>query len=267
MRNKHYWIYSALVLCMGPSGHAQDVYNFYFQKAPGPKTVIQGGLPPAKSAESLEKELGKDQDIVIQNGEKVTPPETKAAVAAPVAGLKTEIPSASDFKDSPKWSVGAGIGLVWDGYSSKKLEEAIDGQRRYSLIAQFHYNKYLTFDAAAAFVTDASSWKAVTGSNWSDSIVPAVGATVTPIHFDFFGYETFRIGAMAGIMVPVESQKIFVGATEVRGKTRIGRPYVGFMMGANLGKSMAIELAMRSAEALSKETDAVFGTAALTYRF
>lgn len=173
---------SAITVVLTSSAQAQDVYNFYFQKAPGSvatptPTVVpqtQTSLPPTPSVTAP-----------------VASPIAQPTVVAAAAPATTE--------EKPKfynWSVQLMRTSVADAYS-----DMIPGVReRLGLEAGYRFNKFFAATAGTTFGSIYSNWKEETGSGISNSFIPYAGIRVNPLHLNIFGTEMLEIFTHAGVM-------------------------------------------------------------------
>jgi hypothetical protein len=74
-------------LVFGATALAQDVYNFYWQKAPGPQTVIQGGPQPQATAPATGADIVNGQPVSSVPGTAVQGAPVPPPAAAPPVGM------------------------------------------------------------------------------------------------------------------------------------------------------------------------------------
>ena len=171
-----------LAITLHSTAHAQDVYNFYFQKAPGsvvtPTPTVapqpQTSLPPAPTVTAP-----------------VASPIAQATVVAATAPATTE--------EKPKfynWNVQLMRTSVADAYSDvvPRIRD------RLGLEAGYRFNKFFAATAGMAFGSIYSNWKAETGTEVSNSFIPYGGIRINPLHLNIFGTEMLEIFAHAGVM-------------------------------------------------------------------
>lgn len=175
--------FTAIAVFAQQYSSGNDTYNFYFQKAPGPATVIQGSgaqQPPPTN--------------VIKEGEVVQTAPT--AVSNPVAQSLTPAPTATEQANAAKkWSIYGGYGSIVSNPSSHQYINA----RGYSFGLTYNVSKYFGAGVSATYAgnvefTNALSKKRTSPWDTSAQIV------VTPIHMQLFGYDFISIGAVGGVM-------------------------------------------------------------------
>lgn len=156
------------------SAHADDTYNFYFQKSPGGAAAASG----ANSSAPL------------------SPQDATAAPAGPVQQNKTAIPPAPALEtpEFKHWRFGFGPTHVIDGF-----QYAGDVARwRVGLSLGYDFNKYFGVEGMMAISPNTGENKHLYGQ--SLFVLPTVGLTVTPIHISLFGRESISIGLQGGAM-------------------------------------------------------------------
>jgi hypothetical protein len=172
-----------------------DVYNFYFQKAPGPQTVIQGGGQAQQPSSVVVKDGEVVQNTSSQSQVPAVPPATSSQNV-------TSVPTAEELANAKKtWEVFGGVGLVGEGF---------DQHRGYSLGANYNFSKYFGVGVAATYAPETlvlgSGYSSYTrervGSPWDG----AIEAIVMPLHIQLFGYDFLELGVVGGAMT-VQSNK------------------------------------------------------------
>jgi hypothetical protein len=209
--------------------YADDVYNFYFQKAPGPQTVIQGGAP----AKTTSVEEGKAQTAPLVVSEVPKTNENASVAQQPTVPA---LEAASDFK---KWEVSVGYAMVAD---------AVDQFKGGGVSVGYNFSRYFGTEAGAVYAKDAVH-KYYEDNLGRSSLDYSAGLTVTPLHIHVFGADVFELGAIAGGMSTTSSEEptkkkptLFggprfainfgsaigiVGEARISQETRYGQAYAG----------------------------------------
>lgn len=216
---------------------ADDVYNFYFQKAPGPQTVIQGGAATAPAATAAPSPLEPEPSVA---------PSTPVATTAPAATMTPEI-----NKDSRRrrFSVGLGVANVFDNFSYGT--EDVNG--RYALMAEYSFNKYLTADMSLKLDSFSGEWSK-TGESIFKSMVPTLGLNVFPFHLNFFGSEVLALGFQGGIGYGAFDNREVIGYVtdefgEILSRSKhemVLRGYLGIVTQINFPSDFALRIQGRS---------------------
>jgi hypothetical protein len=200
MRTKKLWVcfilvIGTLVLLAVKTSRADDVYNFYFQKAPGPTTVIQGGGQPPKAAKNDDDAEDEDKaDTVHQDGVKSSPaPETNQNSTKAETALKPE-----EKKSFSRWrfmlgkaSYGGGSPEFNDGtyYSGTPYQSG-----EWVLGVQFNIWKSLGIDLRLLQPVG----QALTGGAGMGRQIGSAGLDFSPFHIRIAGYELLDLGFTAG---------------------------------------------------------------------
>ena len=164
---------------------AQDVYNFYFQKAPG------GVVTPAPAVTPQPQQA----------------PMPASPIAAPAAAptAQTSVITTATTEEKPKfynWSIQLLRADVADSYSD--MNRSV--RERLGLQVGYRLNKYVGAELGSSFGSMYTSWKGATGRDVSDSFVPFVGARVNPFHLNIFGAEMLEFFVLGGMMYLDSSQ-------------------------------------------------------------
>lgn len=162
-----------------------DVYNFYFQKAPGPVNINQGsagqasaGAPPAAAVSNPESPQQPSPQV------QTTVPSTAAAP--------------SDFK---RWTLNL-------GWASGGLGNEEKGKSSYSgagIGFGYNVNRYVGLYGTVNYAdTVTFENKAIHGGHESyrrkNPVDGSIGIQVMPVHINTFGYDLFEFGFVAGAM-------------------------------------------------------------------
>lgn len=174
-----------------------DVYNFYFQKAPGPTTVIQGGGKPENSVQVRETPNGVE---VIQPNKETAPAPAQPIAPAPAVTAEKEKEKEPDLK---KWAFRVGL--------ETKSQDLDDGSYDYygypkslnasgtAVGATYAFNKYLALDATVLFASSVStSYDTPSSRRAARGVYPFVGLEFTPIRIVLFNYDLLDFSLMAG---------------------------------------------------------------------
>ncbi len=186
---------------------ADDVYNFYFQKAPGPTTVIQGG---AQKTEAQTVEPIPSQPVAAPIKE-----ESAVATSAPAPIVEKK----SEFKN---WELAAGYALVAD---------EIDQFKGWGIAVNYNFNRYLGLGAGFVHANDEefNHYKDNAGRTPFDF---HIGAIVTPIHMQLFGYSFLELGLTAGFMTQAK--------LESKGVVRTTPGYIGPRIAINFTQNFGL---------------------------
>lgn len=171
-----------LAITLTSTAQAQDVYNFYFQKAPGSVVTPTPTVVP------------QPQTSLVPAATAAAPP---AAPVTQTAVVTAAIPASTEEK--PKfynWNVQLMRTSVADAYSDvvPRIRD------RLGLEAGYRFNKFFAATAGMAFGSIYSNWKAETGTEVSNSFIPYGGIRINPLHLNIFGTEMLEIFAHAGVM-------------------------------------------------------------------
>ncbi len=169
---------------------AGDVYNFYFQKAPGPTTVIQGGGKPENNVQVRETPNGVE---VIQPTKPAEPASTLKT--APLAEPKKE-----EEPDYKKWSVRFGsevktMDIAPDYWNGPNNTASAGGT---TVGGTYSFNKYLAVDASVLFAKTMAVSNSYT-RNRTDAVIPYFGLELTPIRLVLFNYDLMDFAIIAGV--------------------------------------------------------------------
>lgn len=175
-----------------PQTHTQggDVYNFYFQKAPGPQTVIQGGARPENSVQVRETPDGMQ---VIQN--------TNPTPAAPVPTTTAAAEKKQAEEDFKKWAFRLGFesrSQDSGGYDEwgTAYQWSASGT---SIGASYSFNKYIALDGSVLFTSRVYNSEDPRLSFNYRQIYPYLGIEFTPLRFVLFNYDLLDISFIGGI--------------------------------------------------------------------
>lgn len=192
------------------SNESSDVYNFYFQKAPGPITVIQGSGSPEPTA-------AKTGEAINQQA------------AAPVSQTP-QPPSPTPEKEYFDWYVGIGRAYTFDaaGYG--------DG---YGLFAQKNYNKYFGLVSHLELYSKNKSYFGEQDQRRGlNAFDVSVGAAVTPIHVEVFGSTVFELGGTGGFSTFMVRDRDDLNY-DTRTSSKTLGPYIGFTLAINVSKQFS----------------------------
>lgn len=222
-------IFSALALLLSYIAFYQnveaadgDVYNFYFQKAPGPQTVIQGNAPPEKSLAVKETASGT---------------EVQKPAANSSTSIKTDENRDPEFY---KWAVRAGRGTRYlIAETSYFLDTPVDvGFMGTSIGGSYSINKYVAWDLELLFPEKQTTYYWRNGQQVESnrpSIVPYVAVQITPVSLTVFSYDLMDFSFLIGI-----APTPFIGSSALH-------TFGGFRYAINFSKKFAFEARVRSA--------------------
>jgi hypothetical protein len=207
---------------------ADDVYNFYFQKAPGPSTVYQsGGATPT----------------VNQNG---TPapgvaPTADGQTLAKVDGAKTE-----DDKSFSHWEIFLGKNSFSPGITEFGDENGGASPSNGEWILGFQYNFSKTFGLGLQILQPSGQSIVFTGPM---STLDYTGEIVfTPFHMNVASFDVMDFGFTGGFTtvstgynVPYNGDPYSGGGYYSPSTNTHGHSYfLGALAALNIGKSFAI---------------------------
>lgn len=171
-----------------------DVYNFYFQKAPGPVTVVQGGgnTPPVDSQ--------PEQKGSPNNGPQANSNEAQSA---------TKNTPAIELKDLKRWEFTVGQGQAGYLYEDGIGRHSMGTNAGLGLQARYNANRYFSFDALA-LVTGAKGYVAEENNSARQAYFDekksdanifniSAGAAFTPIRLNILGHDLFELGIVGGL--------------------------------------------------------------------
>ncbi len=210
------------------AAQAQDVYNFYFQKAPASAvTAPISTMAPQPSATAPSTPS--------------TPPVNAPLAPAPAAVVSTALPSAAE--DKPKfynWNVQLLRANVTDSYSDATRWVS----ERLGLQVGYRFNKFVGAELGASFGSMYGSWKAATGADLSESFVPFLGARLNPFHLNVFGSEVVEIFFVGGAMyLDSSAGQLGDGLTPSRGGNQQIYGYLGGGARICFGERVGLEIA------------------------
>jgi hypothetical protein len=203
MKNRIF-IFLGLVCIQGfaVSVSAQETYNFYFQKAPGPNTVIQGSSGQPGNG----FQIGADGKVVQPPGptaSSTSPVEQPAAIAAPVASPVTAVvekKTEAEIQDK-RFRVALGYSKfeffnVGSYYQTKVAYEGA------ALNLGYRWNPYFGVDFGGAAGRVNNKQEEYTGP-YDVSARTTVnqvyaGIVVTPLHLNLFGWNLLEISLLGG---------------------------------------------------------------------
>ena len=229
--------------------HAQDVYNFYFQKNQGVTssgTTTPGAQPSPKSEASPENTDKK---------------ETQAAAAA------TE-----KIEKLKRWELG--VYKTWAGDTVESVAsndgdmgDDVITSNAFSVQGAYRFNKFFSLDAGV-FVSTSPQSQMYTYLSDSKDVNGSLGIRITPIHINLFGYELIEIGINAGVMSMREYVVDDINAypqepKEISNK-KVFKPYLGPQIAINLTPELGLIVDGK----LQPKTDGGgYASVGLRYRF
>lgn len=189
-------IFLVLVIFYGAGAMAQDNYNFYFQKAPGPTTVIQGAPAPQQGLVNKVDNISVTEPVQAKSPIKEEPvtskaaSETSSAAAGAVSTKVNAIPDRIEAKSN--WSFAVGGGQFVD--SSLKRNGVYRGGYLgvgYGFGRYFGINGSVYFGSLMQDGEDKSKDGLYRGN---------IGLSISPLQFNFFGAEFVELKLLAGAM-------------------------------------------------------------------
>jgi len=236
--------------------NADDVYNFYFQKAPGPVTVNQGGGSPATP---LTSPLPGSQALVSTTPVAGSSPVSASPAPTPVAdqtpsnsgALKTEVEKQKTNEvEFRHWQLTFGRASFtsapgeFSGAANTQTGESVPSQSvingQWALGAEYKFSRYFSLQANILLIQD----RQIGLSNMDYG----GGIAVTPFHVDLFGWSFLNISFLGGYMsVPTTDYSYsenfnYPNGMDVTGYdvAHNGSYYVGLGAEIPLGKSVSI---------------------------
>lgn len=208
-------------------GHAEDVYNFYFQKSPKGKKLEEKSeeaksVPVAEEENYVEEIMEVDDDVLLvpdnwrpagQRYKKVyvRKPKTVYVEKKQESSISTKVEEPKKERNYRGWSASLGIGSMkaeYDGsYGMWPSRESVS-QKTYVLGAVYHMSKYFEVNGELHLPNGdtegdlTSSYEANNVSmNSGRELRPQgfIGLGVTPIHLKVFGSEFLAIGVDGGV--------------------------------------------------------------------
>lgn len=229
-------------LLIAASLKADDVYNFYFQKAPGPTTVYQsGGMPSANNGTP-------NPNTVIQNGVQSPPgtPQQTNPVVVPAGdgqnSTKVEASKPSDDKGFSRWEIFLGKNSFGNGTAE------FGGNGGYSSapmgsewVLGLQFNIWKNFGVEAQVMQP--SGQAIVFSGPGSTLDYSGELVFTPFHINIASFDLLDLGVVAGYTsIPVN--KDYWGCTECGYSSAfLDHPstyFVGAKAGVNIGSTFAI---------------------------
>lgn len=239
--------YTVLVFAQQAQSSGNDVYNFYFQKAPGPQTVIQGGAPPAQTSPAAQPHVSAEGDAVAQQQ---TSPASSNAAPSPATSS-----AGSDLK---KWEIS--VGLANQAYFESRIHQEtkhFGDKNGIGLGARYHFSRYFAAEVGVAYTPKiASSYNEESPSqniykNFELEKMPQfnghAGIKLTPIHVDLFGHDLIEMGASFGATTyALMEQDISegIGMISTQAATKIGG-YIAPTLGVNISKDFGADLSTK----------------------
>lgn len=245
-------IIASILIGSSPS-HAQDVYNFYFQK-----------------------NMGATPNIVTPQGPASSPSAVAATPVAPVANqVSAEVATTPLEKAAfKKWDIG--IAKTWMAtptetkdlfYDDKYTYKDAPTKDAYNLSGSYRFNRFVAAEAGIVYSTKWQVDRSEMGE--ARSVDGNIGIALTPIHINLFGYELIEIGILGGAMTQTsyKMQKTFNDTKDETKKIDEKKsivPYVGPRLAINLTQDLAIVMDAR----LKPQSDGGgFVSTGLKYRF
>lgn len=195
-----------------PRVHADDSYNFYFQKGNAPQSVIQGGGGQRTSGASTE--TGKAQP----NDE--TPTSVVANVApAQQTTVASQIPYEVHAREQ-RFSILTGL---------YRISDEVGSQAAYSLGGQYQFNRFLGFRLQGHFMVPENDDPRIVRRNQAAHRWGGMGSIVfTPLRLSVLDHRFLDISGHVGVM---STRKVVGGAipadTSIEDIKTAARGFVG----------------------------------------
>lgn len=229
-------ILALLFVSVTATSEAQgDVYNFYFQKAPGPQTVIQGGGSASGSAQPLSQDSAAASTHAVEVREAIT--------SLPEVNFK-------------KWDLMAGTALA---------KGSAGEYRGFGIVGTYNFNKYVGLSVGVIHAREPNLETSVVTQRRSDFDFSG-GVTLSPVHIEIFGAHALELGVVSGFMTTSEyeyGRAYGDGSYDIK-ETRRVVTYIGPKMALNLGSSFGFVAEWRHHTPRYDTTHAQVG---LRYRF
>jgi hypothetical protein len=194
------WLLIGVFILVAATAQAQDVYNFYFQKSP------TATVTPGATSAPLTPTTGE----AAPSGAPATPNNSTTAPAPKEDSTNT-------FKTH--WQVMVGTS-----------QDSANDHPGISLLAGYDLNRYFGIELGEQYYFGAMGLPA--------HLEGLLGVSVTPIHINIFGRETFEIGAVAGVMSASNSQYGRVA--------QFGGPYLGARVGLRFSDMVSLVTTARA---------------------
>lgn len=250
-------LFAALLGCLAATGlRAEDTYNFYFQKAPGPVTVNQGGSGPAPKATDPEKAAEEQKAAIAQPAAPAAAQPAPAASSANVVATDTE-PSRGYRPFEFSLGLAGSSSTDPNAGSQQYYGNAMSGQ----IVAGLQYNvaSWLGIQAEGYYLKGErkSRWNSPYSGSRLDY---AANLVLTPFRLRVTPGLAFTISALGGWgTVPYEGfNDIFFEAVEHKGTAHAG---------ARLGFEVSERLALQASLKHYFQIEAPTGTVALALLF
>lgn len=207
-----FWI--VLVVALGTVRlRADDIYNFYFQKAPGPTVVNQGGAGQTQTpAPSPNQPLGPQPPVysgnVSPNGLANMPPVTPGAQPPPTQTdqVTTKVEKHSEDKASSElkhWELSFGVSSFSDvpsefrgtDYNTTSGFFPNSDASEWTLGLQYSFSRVLGLSVQLMQIRN----RPIQFDNQTNFDY-AAGAVVTPFHFGLLGASSIDLGFIGGYM-------------------------------------------------------------------
>lgn len=213
------------VLLFAATVHAQEVYNFYFQKAPGAAPAIQ--TPP---------ELQTPPSAV-------TPPPVVAPVNPPVVSSAPN--PVAEVKDSlPGFRNWSGQ-LMHATVSDTNSDISLKVRSRLGFQVGYRFNKYVGIEIGTSVGSLKGRWQDETGTSGFSSVVPFLGLRLNAVHINVFGAEVLEFFANGGTMYIDQTGSLKEAPVVARENNAEFYGYLGGGMRVNFGDRVGLEVAGR----------------------
>ncbi len=233
----------AAILIGSTESHAQDFYNFYFQKNTGAQAALgpQGPSPvPGQVTESQAPLSPPVAPTTVQNSIKPVSESKSDFRKYDVSFSKSSVGSPGVVTDRNAY------GLDPSEYETVGSESYDDVYARdaYSLIGSYRFNRFVATEVG---VTYSTKWLSDTpekeGLGDGKDIDGSLGIALTPIHINVFGYELLEIGVLAGVFTQTKFEvDIDRKGNASSDKEKVIAPYLGPRLAINLTPELGVVL-------------------------
>ncbi len=226
----------AVVLMASTESHAQDVYNFYFQKNTGAQAPLGQLAPTQTSGLSSESTAPLSPPL----------PPTTVQADAKISSEPKKAFRRFDVSFAKAW-VGSPT-AVTDRVGSFGNYNGVDTREAYSLVLSYRFNRFVASEAGLIVSTNwQSEDPEKRGMGNGKDIDGNFGIAFTPIHINFFGYELIEMGVLAGFMTQTQFEleteaESYSNDGFFRDKSKTVIPYLGPRLAINLADELAVVL-------------------------
>ncbi len=253
-----------LIGSLSLGAHAEDVYNFYFQKSPKKKAEVEP--PQEENSEMVEEVVEVDHDVLLvpdnwqpaqKRYKKVYVKKTEKVYVSESNEVSTEVEEPKKKRKERGWSMKLGIGSVnVDQHYNTPYGWGNLQQKTYVVGSSYHMSRYFEVNAELHLPNgDAEEDTYSYGGNYNLDPQFTIGLGATPIHLNVFGGEFLAIGVDGG--VTVGNRDSYSDSTS--------RIYLGPRVEMNFGEKFGLIYSYKNA--INSDADFNMHSLALNYRF